>query len=255
MQSFQPTLLCSDSAFTLPASLQFGEPIYPPAFVSFQAGPAPWSLAPPSLKFPVAASGALWGRTGTQRIRCRPVVQAGCALCVWSTCAPHPQIPRGSLRCKAQWGRGVLHTSRASCGMGGWYLKVKKALLCCLCINLLSLLSSCPQRRCSASPCPRTCPWGATFASTCTASGSGSWKICRWAIAACFEHQLDQLRREARVALGQMQTGTTFPLLVITQYNNRLSCHCWPSTSHFTIPTTPPPPPSFHAVVPCNTAG
>ncbi|PRW45682.1 F-box protein [Chlorella sorokiniana] len=41
------------------AHYQFGEPVYPPAFVSFQAGPAPWNLAPPTLKFPVAATDAV----------------------------------------------------------------------------------------------------------------------------------------------------------------------------------------------------
>ncbi|KAI3424754.1 hypothetical protein D9Q98_008143 [Chlorella vulgaris] len=41
------------------ARYQFGEPLYPPTHVSFQAGPSPWSLAPPSLKFPVAATDAV----------------------------------------------------------------------------------------------------------------------------------------------------------------------------------------------------
>lgn len=40
-----------------PPPLQWGAPVYPPSFVSFQAGPSPWSLAPPAVKFPVAATG------------------------------------------------------------------------------------------------------------------------------------------------------------------------------------------------------
>ncbi|PSC68186.1 Long-chain-alcohol oxidase FAO1 isoform A [Micractinium conductrix] len=41
------------------AGYQWGAPLYPPSYVSFQAGPSPWSLAPPALKFPVAATDAV----------------------------------------------------------------------------------------------------------------------------------------------------------------------------------------------------
>lgn len=40
------------------ALYQFGEPLYPPSHISFQAGPTPWALAPATLKFPVAATSA-----------------------------------------------------------------------------------------------------------------------------------------------------------------------------------------------------
>ncbi|EFN52955.1 hypothetical protein CHLNCDRAFT_54027 [Chlorella variabilis] len=41
------------------AHYQFGTPVYPPSFISFQCGPSPWSLAPPTIKFPVAATASL----------------------------------------------------------------------------------------------------------------------------------------------------------------------------------------------------
>jgi hypothetical protein len=49
---------CALGARGSPTPWQFGEPVYPPSHVSFQAGPSPWSLAPPSIKYPVAATGA-----------------------------------------------------------------------------------------------------------------------------------------------------------------------------------------------------
>ncbi|KAL4422325.1 hypothetical protein ABPG75_008522 [Micractinium tetrahymenae] len=41
------------------AQYQWGAPVYPPSFVSFQVGPSPWSLAPPAVKYPVAATDAV----------------------------------------------------------------------------------------------------------------------------------------------------------------------------------------------------
>ncbi|KAL4425055.1 hypothetical protein ABPG77_001833 [Micractinium sp. CCAP 211/92] len=41
------------------AQYQWGAPVYPPSFVSFQAGPSSWSLAPPAVKYPVAATDAV----------------------------------------------------------------------------------------------------------------------------------------------------------------------------------------------------
>lgn len=51
-------------------AMQFGEPLYPPTHISFQAGPTPWHLSPASLKFAVAAIGARRG-----------VCSCGCGLC------------------------------------------------------------------------------------------------------------------------------------------------------------------------------
>lgn len=83
---FQLAVLMLSQRSPSPALPQFGEPIYPPAFVSFQAGPAPWSLAPPTLKFPVAASGAHCGCS------CG-VIDFNCvfSLCILRCTAPRDQ--------------------------------------------------------------------------------------------------------------------------------------------------------------------
>lgn len=53
---------------------QFGEPVYPPLHVSFQAGPTPWGLAPPTIKYPVAATGGA-GQAGWVGTAAAPTLQ------------------------------------------------------------------------------------------------------------------------------------------------------------------------------------
>ena len=69
-------LNCAAHTFRLlPSVCQVGEPLYPPSYVSFQVGPSPWALAPPTLKFIVAATGA--GPGGGRRLG---------ALVAWGHC-------------------------------------------------------------------------------------------------------------------------------------------------------------------------